>query len=502
MSESAAEASKAQVPLIAWLSQVLSAAPEQPRAHLDRCGRDGCGNEVAGPFELFCRSSDGSGTLHLLPLADDRRSQTIAIYTLRAVYALLPLLAASTHSPIPLYVGAGIAGLLMLAVPLRRFAVAGLLAPVLWICAIGLAISIKEGLIGAAAVGDFELGLVLFVAATLLLAVLTHRDAEGNADLALLSVSSGLTLVLASAALCVAFALGFGGLPEAAPHMMLIGCISAAGGTCTTAIIAGLVRGARRVKHNREFKAPKELKPWPIRKPKQPRVGAQDTFARMIYGVLATAARIAGPIVDVANSTLAVLCRAIDAVVLKAARGVHFCKLWSVWVAKLLAAAVVDAIFTVGAAAFVVASAARHWLQTIVFGLALYAASGAAAVLACSLFSSYIGGATLLDGLASLLLALVALCALAAIWWALTRWPAGHVANSALHTTEVAGPILFLTLVALGWIDGIVGLLGYGPLRPGWLTIGGTIVLALVLAVAYLNNRNEDEPRAEQDAPA
>jgi hypothetical protein len=438
-------------------------------------------------------SADGGGALHLLPLAGDRRMQTIAVYVLRAVFAPLPLLAASSRSAIPLYVGAVIAGLLILALPLRRFAVAGVLAPMLWICAIGLAASIREGQLDAAATGDLELALVALTLAALLGTVFMRRAPDGSKDLSLRGISTGLAFVLASGALCVAFALGFADVTKTASHLLLIACISAAGGVCTTAIIAGLVRGVRSVKHGRSFTKPRPLTRKSM--PNPPRTGAPDMLSRLLF-------RIAGAVANAVNSTCELLYRALDLVVLWAALAVHYCKLVTVWIAKLLAAALCEAAHSIYTAARALAGALRHWAQTTVLGLALYAAAAAAAVNACSLFRSYLDGGTLLDAIFSIILALLAAAALAASWWALTRRPARDVAALALRSAEAAGPAIFLTLVALGWIDGIVGMLGHGPMRPGWLTITGTIVLALGLVVAYRNNRNEDLPAPKQEASA
>lgn len=56
---------------------------------------------------------------------------------------------------------------------------------------------------------------------------------------------------------------------------------------------------------------------------------------------------------------------------------------------------------------------------------------------------------------------------------------------------ETGGPTLFLTLVALGWANGLLGMLGIGRLRPGWLTIGGTLILGISLAYAFARQRHE-----------
>ncbi len=98
-----------------------------------------------------------------------------------------------------------------------------------------------------------------------------------------------------------------------------------------------------------------------------------------------------------------------------------------------------------------------------------------------------------LEGVSTIALVLLSATALVAMWWALTKHATGAVAESATRTAETAGPTVFLTVVALGWIDGIAGLLGFGPLRPGYLTFAGTIILIVALVIAY---RNQSSPES------
>jgi cbb3-type cytochrome oxidase subunit 3 len=499
MSQMNAEAPRALLDREAWVRWLTSARAEQP-PFSKTCGHHGCTNAVSGPFDLFCAPTDGGGALHLLPLVGQKTAQTISVYALRSIFALLPLLAATSHSAIPLYVGACIAGVLILALPLRSFAVAGVLAPVLWICAIGVAASIREGQLDAAATNDVELTLVVLTLAVLLGTVFMRRGPEGDRDLTLCGISTGLAVVLVTGALCIAFTLGFANVTKTVPHILLIACISAAGGVFTTAVIASLVRGVRSVKHMRRFTRPGQLEPKPFRQPIPPRAGAQDVLSRLLFRLQWIFIRIATAAVEAVNSAVRLICGVVNLMVLWVALAVHYCKLVFVWIAKLLAAAADETVRTINAAARALAEALSRWAQTTALGVALFAAAAGAAANACSLFRSYLDGGTLPHAILSIVLALLAIVALAMVWWALTRRPARDVAKAAQRNAEAAGPVIFITLVALGWIDGIVGILGYGPMRPGWLTVAGTVVLMLGLVVAYRNNRSEDLSAAEHDA--
>ena len=62
--------------------------------------------------------------------------------------------------------------------------------------------------------------------------------------------------------------------------------------------------------------------------------------------------------------------------------------------------------------------------------------------------------------------------------------------GSEVRSLEAGAPAALLMLVAAGWILGIAGLLGYGPSRPGPVTIVAT---ALLVAVVVLERVHGDQ---------
>ncbi len=450
---------------------------------------------MTGPFDLFCGSTgeDGQGASHLLVLSGNVRLQTIAVYAIRTLFGLLVLVAASSRSAIPLDIGAGAAGLLLLALPLRSFSTARAVAPVLWVCTLACAVGVREDWIGSQLGDDIEIGVACLVALALIGAVaLSAADA---AELPIRGVATALAFAFVAGVLCAASALGLGSTVPSVTTIMLVACMSALGAVLVGSLIAGLLRGVGVVQYRRVFRGPSRLERPSIPIPGTPERSASPDFAeRMLFAVQWTAARIAIPIARAAKSTIDAVFRAVEAVRLAVALAAHYFLVGVMWIGILLVAAVTNAFTIVRAAAQIALSVGRRWAQTTVLGLALFSLCAAAAVAACSLFSSYIGGSTLLDGVGSFALAIPSVCGLVAIWWTLTKCPARHVTSSALHTAEVAGPTIFLTAVALGWIDGIIGLLGFGSLRPGYLTFAGTAIVAAVLIVAYRNKTAPAKP--------
>ena len=194
---------------------------------------------------------------------------------------------------------------------------------------------------------------------------------------------------------------------------------------------------------------------------------------------------------DMINFTFRIVRRAIDAVIRAIFWAEFKIRFGIIWACRLIGKATTDAFAALKVATRIVVTVLRYWAESTVVGLALFICAAEVAVTMCALFSSYLGGGTVLDGVGSLALTLPATGALIVVWWALTKWPGGNVGKSALHTIEGAGPTLFLTLVALGWVDGLIGLLGFGPIRPGWLTITGTAILAVSAGYLLLKERGD-----------
>lgn len=473
-----------------WISSAWWAGGgvESPEPARWRCGRQDCANYSVGALDLFCAPAEttGSDTAHLLAFSGSPRVQTAALYALRALFGALALIAAAAGSSVPLDLAAALAGLLALALPLRGFRRARVVAPLLWLGAVAWAIAAREDAINSNVSELIVLGIcaVALLALVAALALLGRRDQ----DLGTQAVSLALVFALACGLLWLALTFGLGQLDPAVTTITLLLCVGTLGGALASAVLAGLVRGVRVVKHHREFRPPRRLTAPQLRAPATPPSPATKGFAaQTLYVFSRGAARVATALANALNLVLRLAYKAAEKLLLALALGAHHARRVTVWLAKLLAAATAEAAEILRTATAIVRRVAVDWLRMTVLALAATALAAQGAIWACSLFASYLGGASVLDAAAAILLALASGGVCVLVWWSLNRQTSGEVASSALRSAEAIGPTMFLTLVALGWIDGLIGLLGYGPIRPGYLTFAGTAVLIGTLVVAYRN---------------
>lgn len=79
-------------------------------------------------------------------------------------------------------------------------------------------------------------------------------------------------------------------------------------------------------------------------------------------------------------------------------------------------------------------------------------------------------------------LAVAGAASLAVAWIALCGLPPARAWNSALRSAAASSAWVLLLTAAGGWVVGLLGTSGYGPVRVGWFTVGSTAVLV----VAYV----------------
>lgn len=228
-----------------WLrsSWWASGEREQPRSERRVCGRTACGASTAGPFDLFCA---GGTTSHLVIGDGDVRAQAIAVWTLRAACGALVLIAAAANSPVALYVGAGILGLLGLALPLREFRIAGVVAPTLWVGALACATSARQGAIDAQTGEAIALAVVGIVAMALVAAV-ALRDASGQmvekagAGASIRGVALVLVFAVVTGVAGMVCALGVGRFGSTAQAGLLIASVTGLGAVLCGSVISGFL---------------------------------------------------------------------------------------------------------------------------------------------------------------------------------------------------------------------------------------------------------------------
>ena len=85
--------------------------------------------------------------------------------------------------------------------------------------------------------------------------------------------------------------------------------------------------------------------------------------------------------------------------------------------------------------------------------------------------------------------ALSAAGSLTVVWLALCRLPLARSARSAVRSATVAGAWTLILIAIGGWVLGLLGMFGYGPVHIGPITLGSTAVLLSIGAVAILRDR-------------
>jgi hypothetical protein len=452
---------------------------EQPLPGETTCPRPDCSKSTTSPFDLYCRSGDSSSNeFHFVVAGSNRRVQTFAIYATRGLFGLLALLAARSGSRIPLDIAACLAGGLLLLLPLRRFPASRIVAPVAWTCIFALTLAAHQNWLDPSGEAGVTTGLLVLAALGLVLAVALRRD-DGETPVLHRAVAVGLATALGATVVFIAFVLGVGSASATAHHAALLVLVLALGSVVGGTALTGFVIGFREVTVSdlARRKEPRLRKPARLHLSDPAPFVVQTFLTRVAFVALVAMVRLMNGCGEVLDRAIGVAVDAVNTLTRVCFELEFIVRMAIFWTLRLLGRAAIDAIAALRATAREVANVVVRWASSTVLGLALLIGAAQFGVDAAAMFESYLTGGTLLDGIGAPMLVLVMGAALVVVWWALTKSDFVEMLRSALHTAEGAGPALFLTLVALGWIDGIAGALGFGPIRPGWLTIGGTVVL-------------------------
>jgi hypothetical protein len=442
----------------------------------ERCAAGACSDDACYPFDVYCSAPES----HLLVLGTRPRIQTWAVYGVRGLFGALVLASAKWSSAIPLQVVSVLFGLLLLALPLRMFRATAINAPICWIALFAL-LAIADD---TAAGGTIHTILAGGGAALLLIGVVV-AVAMGDPGMDLTRRGVGATFAFAAnSAALAAILLGIGTLRGVAHALLLIALLAATGAASAAAVI-GLIRGGR----GTHYEAPlmRRHTPPSLNGPRERDLVRRRGFAMSLLFVLQRVAlRLAAHSARIANFLLRVLWRATDLIVFQWDRFVAFVA----FVARLLAAAAKAFVGVLVEAVAAAVAAATGWVLSRALAVVLLGAAALAAITASSDFAAYLKHGGLADCALSVALSVAAVAAIIIAWWPLTELRYQDVYRGAQRLAEAGGPPFFITLVVLGWADGILGLVGIGPMRPGWLTFAGTAILLSSLAYAWQRSRD------------
>jgi hypothetical protein len=102
----------------------------------------------------------------------------------------------------------------------------------------------------------------------------------------------------------------------------------------------------------------------------------------------------------------------------------------------------------------------------------------------------YLTSGALIEIPALLVFGLVGVSALTGVWMALCGLPLARSGRSALRSATVSGAWLLILNAVGGWVLGLYGAFGHGPIQVGWFTGSSTAVLLLIGAIATFRARS------------
>jgi hypothetical protein len=271
-------------------------------------------------------------------------------------------------------------------------------------------------------------------------------------------------------------------------HSILVLSVVFLAGALAIASISGLVRGvliANRtvtpIVRDPEARTPPIL-PEPS-DPSRPTFSGRAVVARIAFVTVLFLARVVQKLVDAINLNLRIIWRASYLTMRAQARAIN--ALWTalVWTKRAIVKATISTLRVLRRALLGAADPVRRWARSLLAPVVILGVAATLAVYVASLFTTYLASGGLANGVGALALALLALTVVVAVWWSTTGWSRQEVVGAAKRLVSNSGATLFLVVLVLAWGDGVIGWLGVGPIRPGWLTSAGT--LAIVFAVLY-----------------
>lgn len=339
--------------------------------------------------------------------------------------------------------------------------------------------------------------LIIFGAAAVLLVALISTVAFENdgARVADQDAQRLLATLLAAGAALIALRLLVGVSAEsgAVGPPVRQGLVTVAIGAFLLSLVFGLVfaigHGVANAEVDIPFERPGRRPPPKFGRPSCPSPMSGGTLVRLAHAVAVLSVHVAALVVAGLEQVAAAGVWALDLFELSARQARHMVHVFFAWLWRVAIQTVEELVADIRGAVVLISSAARHWVLTAVIATGVLIATSILAVVASVWFQTYLLGGAAWKGPVGLILGAMAAGGLVVVWWALTRWPWRHVRDAAQHNSQNGGPSILIGLIAIGWLDGIVGILGVGPLRPGLMTITGTVVMAITTFVVLGRSR-------------
>jgi hypothetical protein len=465
------------------------------------CDIEGCAAARIRPTDLYCKHD------RFLPFLRMSGAAKVFVVALVAflVYGSVEL-TAQLDSAVPVNLGYILVGLGAIALPLRKFRRTCWMTAALWLAISGLALAFPLTDAHFHAVAATAFLLVVLTGTTLVsmfYAGPLDKDAAGVA-----SGLAGRQLLGAMGALAIGLASPLAdrvwqAQGPAIGRVAFFAAAILAAGTLVTAIVGGFVKSSKRPDADRDVWQ-KELPEKPEREPRRTKATAQRAHRERSQG-----GGIAGILVRVLERLADILVRAADWLWVLLYNMKEVIRTVSIHVLRTVAYVIKKLVFSfvnwvvnvlvltwryVAAGVMETVRLGRDVLKDAVLALAwatisvlvpVSALAGAGLLVASSADETrrYIATGALSVLLQIILVQFLALLLATVAWIMLASQGWGASRASAQNSATITAPYLLLFVAAGGWLLGLPGTFGYGPIRVGFLTLTSTalIVVALVL---------------------
>lgn len=381
-----------------WWARRVPERPSDDERPL--CGQADCLRTGATPFDLYCRVQIGeAGNTHFLPLGFVPRVRITVAALAGGMLGVVAVWSASAPSRVPLLAAAGLAGTVMLALPLRFFALSRALAIAGWLIAFGAAAVWREGLFPSHAEKLIVAGVLAALLLGLVATVLVDDDQnndhseddgavapsrflrfvarilnEDDEDADIVTPSRFLASLLVSVIALGLFLLASEvdtGAASAKLSTILVLVLVALVALCLGAVaFTGLVRGVRNVQYDRPLIRPDSLPAPTVSRPQEP---ASRSYAQLSFleGFLEAMAVVGIRIADAVAGGYEALLRGmwwlLNLAIAAAALVKHTIHVWVMRARMVLIHAVAQSLRELYLAAIVAKETVQDWAAGCLF---------------------------------------------------------------------------------------------------------------------------------------
>ncbi|MEU4294982.1 hypothetical protein AB0E63_42735 [Kribbella sp. NPDC026596] len=468
---------------------LLQLGDEQPVPR-QGCWAGDCTEPEESPVDLYCAKHERvipGSRINVGP-----RTRTFILNLLRFAICGAVLLAAGIGTSIPLFALFVVAGIAVGAGSLHRFPMTVKVVIGAWLLACLVAALLPLLSPGVESILRAVLAGLVLVLAVIHAGAFAWATQGSYGGAAAITVGAFATVpAMAMGWVLTHPSVGFTTVPSWVRHWLLIAMVTGVVGAMLVAAIAGAVLGQSKV--NTEVRAPLSARPapWVVHwKTSAPRRSKRNPWEQALLKFEARAKYV---VVAMVRGIANLLLRAAHIVQVFVVRLINWVHRQMVIAVRRLKAAVVGTFGVIGRAVVLGLTVAGRTSQVIVLPALAVAAGAAGVVFGSDYALRYLRGEGL-DVLGPLAIAVAGgFVALTLLWMALSGLPFSESRDSWLRSALLAAPQLIVMFTLGGWVVGLPGLFGPGPITVGPVTITSTALLVAVFAWARWSGDDGEE---------